>query len=344
MTDAPNKIAILGASGYTGAELVRLIATHPAMEIHALTADRKAGKTMAEVFPHLGHLELPVLQRIEDVDLASLDLVFCALPHGATQDLVSTLPESVKVVDLSADFRLRDPAEYTKWYGLEHKAVELQKTAVYGLPEFYREEIKGARLVANTGCYVATSQLAILPLLYAGVIDPDEIVIDAKSGVSGAGRGAKEAMLFTEVSEGFSAYGVGGHRHMGEMDQEFSKAAGRPVVCAFTPHLAPINRAIFATIYVKGEASAIHQALTARYSHEPFIHVQALGSVPRSHEVRGSNLCHIGVVADRRPGRSIIISTLDNLMKGASGQALQNANLMLGLPETMGLEAAPLFP
>lgn len=344
MTDAPFKIAILGASGYTGAELVRLIATHPRMEIRALTADRKAGMTMAEVFPHLGHLDLPSLKRIEEVDLSSLDLVFCALPHGATQDLVSNLPEAVKVVDLSADFRLRDPAEYKKWYGLDHKAVELQKSAVYGLPEFYRDEIRNARLVANTGCYVATSLLAVLPLLQTGVIDPDEIVIDAKSGVSGAGRAAKEAMLFTEVSEGFGAYGVGGHRHMGELDQEFTKAAGKPVVCAFTPHLAPINRAIFATIYVSGEAESIHQVLTAKYSDEPFIHVRSLGSVPRSHEVRGSNLCHIGVVADRRPGRSIVISTLDNLMKGASGQALQNANLMLGLPETMGLEAAPLFP
>ena len=344
MSDAPHKIAILGASGYTGAELVRLISNHPGMEIRALTADRKAGKTMAEVFPHLGHLDLPVLQRIEEIDLSALDLIFCALPHGATQELVSNLPEAVKVVDLSADFRLRDPAAYKKWYGLDHTALELQKTAVYGLPEFYRDEIKGARLVANTGCYVATSLLAVLPLLQAGIIDPDDIVIDAKSGVSGAGRAAKEAMLFTELSEGFSAYGVGGHRHMGELDQEFSKAAGKPVVCAFTPHLIPINRAIFATIYVKGEASAIHQALTEKYSDEPFIHVRELGKAPRSHEVRGSNLCHIGVVADRRPGRSIILSTLDNLMKGASGQALQNANLMLGLPEAMGLEAAPLFP
>jgi N-acetyl-gamma-glutamyl-phosphate reductase len=344
MTDAPFKIAILGASGYTGAELVRLIANHPWMKIEALTADRKAGMTMAEVFPHLGHLNLPPLQRIEDLDFSGLDLIFCALPHGATQELVSSLPETVKVVDLSADFRLRDPAEYKKWYGLDHTALELQKTAVYGLPEFYRDEIAGARLVANTGCYVATSLLAVLPLLQAGVIDAEDIVIDAKSGVSGAGRAAKEAMLFTEVSEGFSAYGVGGHRHMGELDQEFSKAAGRPVLCAFTPHLIPINRAIFATIYVKGDADAIHQTLTAKYSDEPFIHVRAKGTASRSHEVRGSNLCHIGVVPDRRPGRSIIISTLDNLMKGASGQALQNANLMLGLPETMGLEAAPLFP
>lgn len=344
MTDAPFKIAILGASGYTGAELVRLIAIHPRLKITALTADRKAGMTMAEVFPHLGHLDLPPLQRIEDLDFTTLDLVFCALPHGATQELVSKLPDSVKVVDLSADFRLRDPAEYKKWYGLDHTALELQKTAVYGLPEFYRDEIAGARLVANTGCYVATSLLAVLPLLQSGVIDPDDIVIDAKSGVSGAGRAAKESGLFTEVSEGFSAYGVGKHRHMGELDQEFSKAAGRPVLCAFTPHLIPINRAIFATIYVKGDAAAMHQTLTAKYSDEPFVHVRALGTAPRSHEVRGSNLCHIGVVADRRPGRSIIIATLDNLMKGASGQALQNANLMLGLPETMGLEAAPLFP
>jgi N-acetyl-gamma-glutamyl-phosphate reductase len=344
MAEAPFRIAILGASGYTGAELVRLIASHPAMEVAALTADRKAGQSMGAVFPHLGHLDLPPLRRIEEVDFGPVDLVFCALPHATTQAVIAGLPPLLKVVDLSADFRLEDPAAYAKWYGGPHQAEALQAEAVYGLPEFYRERIRDARLVANTGCYVATALLPVLPLLEAGAIDPDEIIIDAKSGVSGAGRAAKEGTLFCEVAEGFHAYGVGRHRHMAELDQEFSRAAGRTVTASFTPHLIPVNRAIFATIYVRGEAAEIHRVLEARYAEEPFVRVLPADVAPQSRHVRGSNFCHIGVVADRRKGRTIVLATLDNLMKGASGQAVQNANLMLGLPETAGLEAAALFP
>jgi N-acetyl-gamma-glutamyl-phosphate reductase len=337
-------IAILGASGYTGAELVRLIATHPRLRIAALSADRKAGQTMGEVFPHLAHLDLPRLQTIEELDFAGVDLVFCGLPHGTTQDVIAGLPQHVKIVDLSADFRLRDPAMYEKWYGHPHLAPELQKEAVYGLPEFYREELKTCRLAAGTGCFVVTGLMPLVPLLEAGVIDPDEIVIDAKTGITGAGRAASERKLFSEVTEGVDAYNIAKHRHTSEFDQELSKAAGREVVVSFTPHLLPMNRGILATIYVRGEAGAIHDALTKRYAEEPFLHVLPLGQAPETRHVRGSNLCRIGVVADRRPGRTIIVSVLDNLVKGASGQALQVANLMLDLPETMGLEAAPLFP
>ena len=339
-----HKIAILGASGYTGVELVRLIATHLGMEIVALTADRKAGAAMAEVFPHLRHLALPRLVTIGEVDFSGVDLAFCALPHATTQEVISILPRELKIVDLSADFRLRDPAVYARWYGHEHLALDLQDEAVYGLTEFYRDEIRAARLVAGTGCNAATGLLPVLPLLEAGLIDPDEIIIDLATGVSGAGRGAKEAMLHAEVSEGFHAYAVANHRHMAEFEQEFGKAAGRPVTCSFTPHLAPQNRGILATIYLKGEAAAIHAELARRYAGEPFIRVLPLGEAPHTRHVRGSNFCDLGVVADSRPGRVIVFSALDNLVKGASGQALQNANLMLGLDEIAGLMAAPLFP
>ena len=339
-----HSIAILGASGYTGAELVRLIATHPDLRIAALTADRKAGQSMGEVFPHLRHLDLPILTTIDAVDFAGIDLAFCALPHATSQEVIARLPRDLKIVDLSADFRLRDPAVYAAWYGHEHMALDLQDEAVYGLTEFYRDEIREARLVAGTGCNAATGMYAILPLLRAGVIDPDEIVIDLATGVSGAGRSPKEGMLHSEVSEGYHAYNVAKHRHTAEFDQEFTKAAGRKVEVTFVPHLLPQNRGILATVYVRGEAEAIHAALAEAYASEPFMVVLPLGEAPATRHVRGSNFVHLGVIPDRRPGRVMVFSTLDNLCKGSSGQALQNANLMLGLDETTGLMAAPLFP
>ncbi len=339
-----HSIAILGASGYTGAELVRLIATHPDLRIAALTADRKAGQSMGEVFPHLRHLDLPILTTIDAVDFAGIDLAFCALPHATSQEVIAKLPRDLKIVDLSADFRLRDPAVYAAWYGHEHMALDLQDEAVYGLTEFYRDEIRKARLVAGTGCNAATGMYAILPLLRAGVIDPDEIVIDLATGVSGAGRSPKEGMLHSEVSEGYHAYNVAKHRHTAEFDQEFTKAAGRKVEVTFVPHLLPQNRGILATVYVRGEAEAIHAALSEAYAGEPFMVVLPLGEAPATRHVRGSNFVHLGVIPDRRPGRVMVFSTLDNLCKGSSGQALQNANLMLGLDETTGLMAAPLFP
>ena len=337
-------VAILGASGYTGAELVRLIATHPAMRIAALTADRKAGQCMGAVFPHLRHLDLPPLTGIDAVDFGGVDLVFCALPHATSQAVIAALPRGPKVVDLSADFRLRDPAVYEQWYGHPHQALELQAEAVYGLTEFYREEIRAARLVAGTGCNAATGMYGLIPLLNAGVIDPDDIIIDLATGVSGAGRSAKEGSLHAEVSEGYHAYNVAKHRHLAEFDQEFSKAAGRKVEVTFVPHLLPQNRGILATIYVRGEAEAIHAALAAAYRAEPFVVLLPFGEAPATRHVRGSNFVHLGVIPDRRPGRVMVFSALDNLTKGSSGQAVQNANLMLGLDETAGLMLAPLFP
>ena len=340
-----HNIAILGASGYTGAELVRLIATHPQMRVAALSADRKAGMTMAEVFPFLRHLDLPILTKIEEIDFSKIDLCFCALPHGTTQAVIAALPRDLKIVDLSADFRLRDAAAYAQWYGQPHTQPDLQAEAVYGLTEFYRSEIAAARLVAGTGCNAATGQFALRPLIAAGVIDLDSIVIDLKAGVSGAGRSPKENLLHAELSGGTHTYSAGGkHRHLGEFDQEFSKIAGRPVQVQVTPHLLPMNRGILATVYVQGDPATMHQTLAKAYADEPFLQVLPFGALPSTRDVAGSNFCHIGVIGDRLPGRAVVVAVLDNLNKGSSGQAMQNANLMLGLDETMGLMLAPIFP
>ncbi|WP_417604977.1 N-acetyl-gamma-glutamyl-phosphate reductase [Primorskyibacter flagellatus] len=340
-----HKIAILGASGYTGAELIRLIATHPSMQIAALGANAKAGQSMATVYPHLRHLDLPDLVTADEIDFAKIDLCFCALPHKTSQEVIRDLPKDLKIVDLSADFRLRDPAEYQKWYGNPHAAVEVQKEAVYGLTEFYRDEIREARLVAGTGCNAATGQYALRPLISSGVIGLDDIILDLKCAVSGAGRALKENLMHAELSEGYNAYAVGGtHRHLGEFDQEFSKLAGRPVEVQFTPHLMPANRGILATTYVSGDPQEVYAALRDAYADEPFLQVLPFGETPSTHHVRGSNFCHIGVTGDRKPGRAIVVAALDNLTKGSSGQALQNANLMLGEDEAAGLTLVPCFP
>ena len=347
------KIGVLGASGYTGSELVRMLLRHPRAEIVLLTAERSAGKDMRDVFPQFSPFQLPTLVALDGLDWAALglDLVFCALPHATTQKVLQDLlvkAPSTKVVDLSADFRLADTAAYAKWYGHEHHAPDLQKEAVYGLAEIHRRAIRQARLVANPGCYTTCAQLPLIPLIKSKAIDLDEIVVDAKSGMTGAGRAAKEAMLFSEVSEGFNAYGVGHHRHMAELDQEFSLAAGRDVTVTFTPHLVPMNRGILSTIYVRGKrgrtAEDLHAILLKFYAKEPFVHVLPFGQTPQTRHVRGSNMTFIGVAKDRVAGRAIVISALDNLVKGASGQAIQNMNLVMGYPETMGIDQVALFP
>jgi N-acetyl-gamma-glutamyl-phosphate reductase len=347
------KIGVLGASGYTGSELVRLLLRHPRAELVLLTAERRAGQAMRDVFPQFSPFDLPKLVAIEGLDWAKagLDVAFCALPHGTTQKVVKELlaqAPATKVVDLSADFRLADTAAYAKWYGHEHHAPELQKEAVYGLSEIHRREIRRARLIANPGCYTTCAELPLIPLIKDKAIDLDEIVVDAKSGMTGAGRAAKEAMLFSEVSEGFHAYGVGHHRHMAELDQEFSAAAGREVTVSFTPHLVPMNRGILSTIYVRSKRGRtpedLHAILLKFYAREPFVHVLPFGETPQTRHVRGSNMTFIGVAKDRIVGRAILVSALDNLVKGASGQAIQNMNLILGYPETMGIEQVALFP
>jgi N-acetyl-gamma-glutamyl-phosphate reductase len=368
------RVGILGASGYTGAELIRLLINHPNVEIVLLTADRHAGRPISDVFPHLFGLGLPDLMKIEEVEWHGVeaDIIFCALPHGTTQeivagllhhtghdvvdemlkerkeDLIAGIREGVRVIDLSADFRLYDTDTYAAWYGHEHRAPQLQAEAVYGLTELARDDIREARLVACPGCYPTSASLPLEPLLRAGQIDPDDIIIDSKSGVSGAGRAAKEGSLYGEVAEGIHAYGVASHRHGPEIEQTLSEAAGRKITVNFTPHLMPMNRGILSTIYVRlqGGATAadLRKTLADRYDDEPFVSVVPEGVAPATRHVRGSNHCLIGVFEDRVKGRAILVSVLDNLVKGASGQAIQNMNLMCQFPETRSLEQRPLFP
>jgi N-acetyl-gamma-glutamyl-phosphate reductase len=348
MTANSVSIGILGATGYTGIELLRLVQDHPSVRVACMTSDRYAGQPIAAVFPHLAGRALPTLARIEDTDPGALDVVFGCLPHGTTQDVIRELPRGPKVIDLSADFRLHDVRLYERTYGQPHRAVERQRDAVYGLTELARAAIRATDLVANPGCYPTTAQLPLRPLLEAGLIELDPIIIDAKSGVTGAGRAAREASLHSEVSEGLHAYGVANHRHAPEIEQGLAEAAGRPVIVSFTPHLVPMNRGILATIYVRLAAGVaaedLQTSLERRYSGEPFVRVLPFQSLPATRHVRGTNLCLIAVHPDRVAGRAILLSVIDNLVKGASGQALQNMNLMLGLPETTGLDQVPLFP
>lgn len=345
---APVRVAILGASGYTGAELVRLLLRHPRVRIAALTGERQAGRPLAEVFPHLGAYGLPDLVKIEDVRWDDIDFVFCCLPHGTTQQVIAGLPSTMKVVDLSADFRLADIATYAQWYGHAHQAPDLQREAVYGLTELNREGVRNARLVANPGCYPTSAQLPLIPLLMNEMIAADDIIIDAKSGVSGAGRDAKQTNLYGEIAEGIHAYGIAGHRHAPEIEQGLSLAAGRPVLVNFTPHLMPMSRGILATTYVRLKdgvtAADLRATLETKYAREPFVQVLPGATVPHTRHVRGSNHCLMNVFADRLPGRAIIVSAIDNLMKGASGQAVQNFNVMHGFDEAAGLDVVPLFP
>jgi N-acetyl-gamma-glutamyl-phosphate reductase len=344
------RIGVLGASGYTGADAVRLLARHPNVAIAALTANTHAGKPMTEVFPHFFMLDLPRLTEWEKVDWRHLDAVYCGLPHGTTQEIIAAVLSAnpaIKILDMSADFRLRDMEVYAQWYGHAHRAPQLQGEAVYGLTEFYRDEIRGARLVACPGCYPTAVLLALVPIAKAGLIDAGDIVIDAKSGVTGAGRGLKLNTLFSEAGEGLSPYSVTKHRHAPEIEQEIAVAVGAPVTVNFTPHLIPMSRGEVCTCYVRlrgATADDLRAALADAYRDEPFVHVAPKGALPQTQNVRGSNYVQIGVFADRIAGRAIVISTLDNLVKGSAGQAMQNMNLMLGYPETLGLEQIALFP
>ncbi|GMY05948.1 probable N-acetyl-gamma-glutamyl-phosphate reductase, chloroplastic [Fagus crenata] len=347
-TEKAVRIGVLGASGYTGSEIVRLLANHPHFGITLMTADRKAGQSIGSVFPHLVTQDLPDMVAIKDANFSDVDAVFCCLPHGTTQEIIKGLPKGLKIVDLSADFRLRDISEYEEWYGQAHRAPDLQKEAVYGLTEILREEIKSARLVANPGCYPTSIQLPLIPLIKANLIEFRNIIIDAKSGVSGAGRGAKEANLYTEVAEGIYSYGITRHRHVPEIEQGLSDAAHSKITLSFTPHLMPMSRGMQSTIYMEMAPGVtiedLYQQLKISYEDEEFVVLLERGVVPRTQNVRGSNYCLINVFPDRIPGRAIIISVIDNLVKGASGQALQNLNVMMGYPENTGLLYQPLFP
>ena len=342
------RAAVLGASGYTGADLIRLAARHPNITITTLIAKGHAGQMLAHVFPHLASLDLPPLITSDQVDWDDVDVVFCGLPHGTAQSEIAKLPERVKIIDMSADFRLRDASVYAEWYGGEHTAPQLLKSAVYGLTERYADTIKTARLVACPGCYPTAVLLALLPLLQAKRIEADDLIIDAKSGVSGAGRTLKQNILFAEAGEGLSPYGIGSHRHVPEIEQELGAVAGGPVTVNFTPHLVPMSRGELCTCYVqlagRAKAADLREALVKAYAASPFVCVVEDGVIPATQHVRGSNFCHIGVFADRLTGRAIVVSVIDNLVKGSAGQALQNFNLMHGFDETLGLEQLPLFP
>ena len=342
------KIGVIGASGYTGADLIRLAARHPGIEIVLLAANTHAGKELAEVFPHLGFVSAPALVKAEDADWSMCDAVFCGLPHGTAQDIIATVPDSVKVIDMSADFRLKDPGTYATWYGRAHAAAHLLPSAVYGLTEFYAPAITNARLVACPGCYPTAALLALLPLVQAKLINAADIVIDAKSGVSGAGRSLKQNILFSEAGEGISPYSIASHRHAPEIEQEISAAAGEKIFVNFTPHLVPMSRGELVTAYVRLSGNAtvadLSHALATRYADAPFVKLAPKGTLPSTQFVRGSNHCLLGVYADRIPGRAIVLSAIDNLVKGSAGQAVQNFNLMFGFPETAGLEQLPLFP
>ncbi len=338
------KAVVFGGSGYTGAELLRLLALHQEVDVVAVSADRRAGELIDEVHGGLGALYPDLrLQHITDIDVGQADIVFCALPHGTTQKVVSDIIDQVRVVDLSADFRLQDPVTYAAWYGIDHQAEELQKEAVYGLCEWARDAIKKARLVANPGCYPTSVQIPLLPLLVDGLLGEDHVVVDAKSGVSGAGRSLRDNLLFNEVNEGFMAYGVGGHRHIPEIAQGLmAKHPG--VSFTFTPHLVPMNRGILSTIHLAGDHAKIRSCLMDHYAGEPFVQVLPEGQTASTSHVRGTNNVRISVHNEHVSGRAVMVSAIDNLIKGASGQAIQNMNIMFGLPEDQGLRLAPLRP
>ncbi|MDO9309886.1 MAG: N-acetyl-gamma-glutamyl-phosphate reductase [Deltaproteobacteria bacterium] len=343
-------VAIVGASGYTGLELIRILHCHPEVAVTCLTSEQSAGKRISEVFPTLrGRCDL-ILENLEPVRVSEkADIIFTALPHKAAMEVVPTfLKLGRKVIDLSADYRLSDPEVYGQWYEPHLNPANLKK-AVYGLPEIRRAKIRGAKLVANPGCYPTSIILGLAPLLKQGLIHPHSIISDSASGVTGAGRSAKVDSLYCEVNEGYKAYGVGGvHRHTPEIEQELSLLAGEPLKVTFTPHLVPMDRGILSTIYaapLKEMTSADLVRLYAEfYAGEPFVRVLPQGSLPSTAFVRGSNFCDIAPLVDARTGRIIIVSAIDNLVKGASGQAVQNMNLVCGFPETTGLDGLALFP
>lgn len=340
------KVGIVGGTGYTGVELLRLLAPHPDVEVSVITSRSEKGVPVADMFPNLrGHIAL-AFSEPDMEQLAACDLVFFATPNGTAMKMVPGLLErGCRIIDLAADFRIKDIALWEQWYGMTHACPELVDEAVYGLPELNRDAIRGARLVANPGCYPTASTLGFLPLVEAGVLDLDGLIADCKSGVSGAGRGASAPMLMGEVGESFKAYGVPGHRHLPEIRQNLSLVARQPVGLTFVPHLLPMIRGIHATLYgrIKGDAD-IQGLFEARYRDEPFVDVMPAGAHPETRSVRGVNHCRIAVHRPQGGDTLVILSVIDNLVKGAAGQAVQNMNLMLGLPERAGLEAVALLP
>lgn len=341
------KVAIVGASGYTGLELLRLLSFHPEVEVTAITSRELAGKSLSEVYGFSGRFSSLIFEEPEPKVISEkAQAVFLCLPAGKSQEMaIIFLENGLKVVDLSADFRFKNLEIYHKTYKIAHKFPELVQKAVYGLPEIYGEEIKRASLVGNPGCYPTSILLPLIPLLKEGLIEKEGLIADSKSGTSGAGRKAENYYSFCEVNEDFKAYKVAEHRHTPEIEEKLSQFAGTSLKLIFTPHLLPINRGIFSTIYVSYRAplNRVYEYLRDFYIDKPFVEVLPLGRYPRLSEVRGTNLCKVSLFEDKERGRGIILSVIDNLVKGASGQAIQNLNLMMGLPEDLGLPKSPLF-
>jgi N-acetyl-gamma-glutamyl-phosphate reductase len=340
------KVGIVGGTGYTGVELLRLLAAHPQVELRAITSRADAGMPVSQMFPSLrGHVDLN-FSHPDEAGLDKCDVVFFATPNGiAMQQTRALLDAGVKVIDLAADFRIKDIAEWEKWYGMTHACPDLVAEAVYGLPEVNRAQIKNARLVANPGCYPTAVQLGFIPLLEAGVIEEGSLIADSKSGVSGAGRKAEVHSLFSEASDNFKAYGVAGHRHLPEIKQGLANVSGHPVGLTFVPHLTPLIRGIHATLYGRVKKDVDLQALyEQRYANEAFVDVLPAGGMPETRSVRGSNICRIAVHRPQGGDTIVVLSVIDNLVKGAAGQAVQNMNIMFGLPEAMGINIVPLLP
>ena len=343
------KVSIIGATGYTGAELLRLLSGHEAAEVVAVTSESHTGADISDIYPHLGSFfadRLENLAALEDIARRS-DVVFIALPHGHAMEAVRTISKhKTKVIDLGADYRFRDTAVYEKWYKLPHTHPDA--VAVYGLTELYREEVRTADIVGNPGCYTTASILALLPLVKSGLIDLSSIIVDAKSGVSGAGRSLSLGSHFTEVFESVKAYNIGGHRHTPEIEQILSNLGGSEIVISFTPHLIPMARGILSTCYANLKrgvtAEQADAAYVGMYGGEPFIRLLGRGGYPVTKNTRGSNFCDLGWHIDSRTGRIVVVAALDNLVKGAAGQAIQNMNVMFGLDERAGLKQAPLYP
>lgn len=343
------RAGIVGATGYSGVELIRLLNNHPEVNVQHLYSSSSEGELSA-FFPHLKNVEIPTLESIDAAELASQnDCVFLATPAGVSSQLTpELLKHSVKVIDLSGDFRLRSGAEYKKWYKKEAAADDQLAQAIYGLHEWNQEKVASARLVANPGCYPTATLLGVLPLVKSGWIDPATLIIDAKSGVSGAGRGVSQGVHFSEVNENLSAYKIASHQHTPEIEQEIANQSGQDVMISFTPHLIPMTRGILITAYAKLTADITSQELQALYEetyvNKPFVRVREFGSYPRTKDVYGSNFCDIALHLDQRTGRVIVVSVIDNVVKGAAGQAIQNMNTLFGLPETTGLQLTPVFP
>lgn len=340
------KVGIVGGTGYTGVELLRLLARHPQAELKAITSRKEAGMPVADMFPNLrGRVKL-AFSTPEEAGLETCDVVFFATPNGvAMQQTRALLDAGVKVIDLAADFRIKDVAEWQKWYKMEHACPDLVAEAMYGLPEINREKIKSARLIANPGCYPTAVQLGFLPLLEAGVAETGSLIADAKSGVSGAGRKPETHILFAEAADNFKAYAVGGHRHWPEIKQGLEIFAGGPVGFTFVPHLTPLIRGIHATLYAKVKGDVDLQALyEKRYEGEPFVDVMPAGACPETRSVRGANVCRIAVHRQQGSDMVIVLSVIDNLVKGAAGQAVQNMNILFGLPEDTALSDLGMLP